>query len=254
MREGIRAALALAAILFPPAAGAEELLVACAVSLAQPAERLAERFDRAHPGSRVRLSFGASSVLAAQIRAGAPLDVFLSADARIVEALAREGRVTPGVEIARNALSVLAVPERVSALRRPEDLLDGSVARIAIPNRSVPLGRYARQWLEARGLARLLQGRVLLTEHARATLAAVDRGHADVAIVYATDARLARRARPAFAIPESEQPHIVYVAAEVAASGGARAAAAFVGFLRSGVARRVLVDAGFAPPDGPAGS
>jgi molybdate transport system substrate-binding protein len=93
-------------------------------------------------------------------------------------------------------------------------------------------------------LARL-EPRIVRTEHARATLAAVDLGHADAAIVYATDARLARSARVAFEIPEAEQPRIVYVAARIA---GGEQAGRFLAFLGGPEARSALRTAGFGPP------
>ena len=80
------------------------------------------------------------------------------------------------------------------------------------------------------------------------TLAAADAGDVDAAIVYATDARLARSARVAFEIASPEQPEIVYEAAL-----GARAhdeARDFFAFLEAGGAARALADAGFSPPPG----
>ena len=74
-------ALALAATLAEPA-GAEELLVAAAVSLREPLAAIARRFEAEHPGARVQLALGASSTLAAQARAGAAFDAFIAADER----------------------------------------------------------------------------------------------------------------------------------------------------------------------------
>jgi molybdate transport system substrate-binding protein len=120
------------------------------------------------------------------------------------------------------------------------------VRRIAIPEHAVPVGRYAREWLGSHKLLEILAPRMLQTEHARATLTAVDLGHADVAIVYATDAALARSARVAFEVPLLEQPHILYVAAPLAESRSLPLARRFVEFLASDSAQRVLGAAGFA--------
>jgi molybdate transport system substrate-binding protein len=86
------------------------------------------------------------------------------------------------------------------------------------------------------------------TEHARATLAAVDAGHADAGIVYATDARMARSARVAFEPPANEQPRIVYVAAPLTSARTPELAAQFVAALAGADAQRMLRAAGFAPP------
>lgn len=228
--------------------GAAELLVGAAVSLRGPMDEIARRFEAREPGVAVRLSFGASSVLASQVRAGAPLDVLVSADERSVEQLASEGRIAPQdrVVLASNRLVVLVAPHLRRRPARPGDLLAQEIRRVAVPDGAVPIGRYARAWLAAQGLLEPLAARLVPTEHARATLAAVDAGHAEAAIVYATDARLARAARPAFEIPDAEQPRIVYAAARLL--GARPGAERLLAFLGGDEARRVLAAAGFGVP------
>jgi molybdate transport system substrate-binding protein len=236
--------------LLASAAAADELLVAAAVSLREPLVEIGRRYDAQHPGERVSLSFGASSVLAAQARAGAPIDVFVSADERIVDRLEAEGLV-PGEDrftLVSNRLVVIAAQGLDFPLAGPEDLARPEVRWIAIAEISVPVGRYARAWLTRRGLLERLEPRIVPTAHARATLAAVDYGHADAAIVYATDARVARSARVAFEIPEAEQPQIVYTAARVRDARRPQAAERFLSHLRSPAAREILRAAGFATP------
>ena len=76
---------------------------------------------------------------------------------------------------------------------------------------------------------------------------------AEGAIVYATDARLARRARTAFEIPATDQPRIRYVGALLEGAREVELARAFLSFLTDGEGRATLAAAGFAPPgDGPA--
>ncbi len=238
-----------AALVLLVAGGLEaELLVGAAVSLREPLLSVAEHFEAAHPDAVLTLSFGASSVLAHQIRAGAPIDVFVSADARLVAPLVTAGLVAPGDPrpIARNRLVVIASAQTGHAIANAADLAGPAVRRIAIPEHAVPVGRYAREWLGTHQLLERLAPRMLQTEHARATLSAVDLGHADVAIVYATDAALARSARVAFEVPLREQPHILYVAAPLAESRSLPLARRFVQFLAGDSAQRVLGAAGFA--------
>jgi len=244
-------ALALVAIVSKPA-GAEDLLVAAAVSLREPLETIARRFESEHAGVRVQLAFGASSTLAAQARAGAPLDVFVAADEESVDSLAAAGLVREGSRrlLAGNQLVVIASRDLRVPLERAADLARPEVRRIALPERAVPLGHYAREWLAGRGLLDTLTPRLVTTEHARATLAAVDAGNADAGIVYATDARVARSARVAFVPPAAEQPRIAYVATLVTRARTPALAERFIAALAGPDARRVLVAAGFAPPPG----
>jgi molybdate transport system substrate-binding protein len=228
---------------------AQSLLVGAAVSLREPITEVAERFETSGDAS-VDLTFGASSVLAIQIRAGAPIDVLVSADADIVDRLEAEGLVDPGgrAVVAYNGLVVMTRSGGDLAIERAEDLLRPEVQRIAVPEYAVPIGRYARDWLSRRDLLTRLEDRIVPTEHARATLAAVDFGHADVAIVYATDARVARSARVAFEVAPAEQPRIEYAAAVVAGSRHPEAAARFLRLLISPDARGLLRAAGFSTP------
>lgn len=239
------AALALLALLAATAAGAEELRVGGAVSLREPLRELARRYGDA---AEVRLAFAASNVLAAQVRAGAPLQLLVSADPQVLDRLEREGLVRERVPFAGNRLVVVVPSDARFVPGRAADLLAPGIRRIAIPEHAVPVGRYARAWLARHGLAEAVEARAVHTEHARATLAAVDRGDADAAIVYASDARLARSARVAFEVPADEQPAILYEAAVLA--GAPEAAHDFAAFLAGETGSRVLRAAGFSPPPG----
>ncbi len=167
----------------------------------------------------VEMIFGASSVLARQLSLGAPMDVLVSADAEIVKDLIRRGRLVPdsAFEFARGRLVLTARKDWKPERSGIEALASSNLARIAIPSAAVPLGRYARDWLAGQGLLEGLRGRIVTTEHARATLSAVDAGHVDLAIVYASDARLAHRAVVLAEIDPSRHPPIRYVAARVVA-------------------------------------
>ena len=111
----------------------------------------------------------------------------------------------------------------------------------------MPAGRYARAWLAARELLAPLQPKIVSADNVRAALALVESGAAAAAIVYATDARIARRARLLFAVPAAEDPGVVYVAAAVRA-GNEQAAAAFLGWLGSAEFLAAATQRGFLPP------
>jgi molybdate transport system substrate-binding protein len=247
------AAVVCLAALSLDASAAEEpglLRVGAAASLREVALACARAFEAEQAGVTVAVSFGATSVLAAQLRAGAPLDVLLSADAEQSDALARDGIVHAPVVLARNRLVVIARPE-LAPFAAAADLAGPAIRRVAVPHAAVPVGRYARQWLAGRGLLEALRGRLVATEHARATLVAVEQGAADAAIVYVTDAALARRARVAWEIPASEQPEIVYAASVTRGARDPERARAFVALLTGEIGRGVFARAGFAPGAAP---
>ena len=221
--EGSASPFFLAAIAATSAA--DELLVAAAVSLREPLEAVAQRFEAARPGTRVQLAFGASSALTAQAKAGAPFDVFLAADEESVDALAAAYLLRAGSRrvFAGNRLVVIASAELKVPIEGAADLSRPEVRRIALAERAVPVGHYAREWLAGRGAAR---GALAAHRHHRARACDAGGGgrrDAEAGIVYATDMKAARSARVAFTPPDPEQPRIVYVAAQLESARCTRA-------------------------------
>lgn len=251
LRGGAGARLCLLGVLLLPAGPgrSEEIVVGAAASLREPLLASGRSFEAAHPGDRATFSFAASSWLAAQIRAGAPVDVFLSADERQVAALERGGWALDATRVvfAANTLALVVSPGAGLQVRAAADLAQSGLRRFALPAAAVPLGHYARAWLEAHGLSAALGSRLVQTADARATLAAVELGQADAALVYASDAALARRARIAYPIPAEEQPSIVYVGVLTPRGAAKPTGRAFLEFLL-GPGRSELEKAGFRPP------
>jgi len=240
MPTGILAALLFLGVAVP--VRSEEILVFAAASLTESLEDLGRSFERA-TGNSVRFAFGASSDLARQIRAGAPADVFFSADAARMDELEREGRVVKHDrrEFLSNSLAVIVPAGSSFRIREPRDLL--SLPRIAVADpAAVPAGIYAKKWLEAEGLWDKLSARVVPTLDVRAALAAVETEAAPAGIVYKTDARVTRRVRVVYEV--SGNPEIVYSLARVSESRK-KAAADFVRFLESREAAAVFERYGF---------
>lgn len=238
-----RLAVALA-LLLCAGARAEEVMVYAAASLAEPLAEIGAAY-RVKTGVTPRFSFGASSDLARQIIAGAPADVFFSADVAQMRRVEQAGLVTPGsgIDLLSNVLVVVVPSGAPATLARPADL--ASVGRLALADpEAVPAGAYARQWLESIGLWRQLAPRVVPLLDVRAALAAAESGNAGAAIVYATDAALSKRVRVAFAVPREEGPKIVYVVAPLSRAKAA-AGRAFTERLRSPESARVFEKHGF---------
>jgi molybdate transport system substrate-binding protein len=226
------------------ASGGEEIVVFAAGSLTDALTEIGRDFERA-TGNRVLFSFGASSTLARQIRAGAPAQVFISADRAQMDELQHSGLVRPAerVDLLSNRLVVVVPAGSALTLRRASDL--AAARRIALADpQAVPAGVYARQWLEKLGLWQSLRERVVPTLDVRAALAAVASEAAEAGVVYRTDAAIGARVRVAFEVPEQEGPRIVYPAALLARSTGS-AARAFFSSLRSAASRAVFTRLGF---------
>lgn len=200
-----------------------------------------------HP--RPVLSFAGSSALARQVQAGAPADLFASADEEWMDALAVKGLLAPGTRavLASNRLVVVA-PAR-SAARLTTRTLAATLAAgplaMADPT-SVPAGRYGRVALQRLGAWAAVEPKVVRAENVRAALALVERGAAPFGIVYRTDARASRLVRVAGVFPATSHPPIRYPVARLARSRHPDADG-FRRFLLSPKGRAIFARRGFTP-------
>jgi molybdate transport system substrate-binding protein len=220
-----------------------EILVFGAASLTESLQDLGKAYET-KTGEKVIFSFGSSSDLARQIQAGAPADVFFSADTARMDALEKAGLVKTGDrrEFLSNSLVVVVPEDSTLKIATAEDLANLPKIALADPA-AVPAGIYAKKWLTSLGLWEKVEPKVVPTLDVRAALAAVESGAIPAAVVYRTDAAVAKSARIAFAVQNG--PEIVYSVAPVAASKNPQAAAAFVAFLAGPEGRAEFTKRGF---------
>jgi molybdate transport system substrate-binding protein len=229
---------------------ARAVLVFAAASLADALDQV-DRAYAARTGVEVKASFAASSLLAKQIEAGAPADVFLSADRESMDYLEQRGLLKPGSrrDLLGNALVLVApVASTVQLKIAPGFDLAGALqgGRLATGDPdSVPVGRYARAALSQLGVWRQVSARLVRAENVRAALEYVARGEAPLGIVYRTDAQAEERVRLVDTFPADTHPPIIYpVALTVQASS---ASESFMASLASDAAREIFSRYGFEP-------
>lgn len=241
--------LTLAASPITPARGAD-LLVFAAASLREALDEQVSRFQ-SDTGAKVVVSYAGSNALAKQIEAGAPADVFLSADVDWVDYLDKRKAIRPSgrIDLLRNRLVLIAPVESRTALRiAPGFDLAGALGagRLAMANHdSVPAGRYGSEALRALRVWSAVEPHIARTENVRAALLLVARGEAPFGIVYATDALAEPKVRIVDTFPENTHAAIVYPVAIVATSRSPYAQR-FVDSLASPVARTIWMRHGFA--------
>jgi molybdate transport system substrate-binding protein len=226
-------------------AHAERVLVFAAASTTDALQEIGRAFSK-EQGHTVEFAFGASSDLARQAVAGAPADVFLSADTAKMDQVEKAGLIQAGtrVELLSNRLVVVVPMDSKLKVASAGDLK--SVKRLALADpAAVPAGIYAKAWLEKAGVWKELEPRVVPSLDVRAALAAVEAGRVDAGVVYATDAALSKRVRAVFSVPEAEGPRIVYPVAALSRGKASAAGAAFTAFLRGDTARRIFERHGF---------
>jgi molybdate transport system substrate-binding protein len=244
-------ALLIAAALLPMHQGPTPIAitVSAAVSLTDVLTAVADEF--AHRGlGTVHFNFAASNVLARQIVDGAPVDVFISADEAQMDVVAAAQLLKDGsrIPLLRNQLAIVVPSDRPRTMRSIRDLADPAFKRIALGDpAAVPAGVYAKQYLEAQGLWKTIESRVVPAGSVRLALAAVESGAADAAIVYRTDARISLHATVVWVVSAADGPRIVYPGAIVKTSKAADEAQRFLDYLRSDAGSRTFERFGFTP-------
>jgi molybdenum ABC transporter molybdate-binding protein len=222
--------------------------VAAAVSLEDVLGQLLADHALRQPAVRVRAVFGASDELAGHVLAGAPTDLFLTADPLQLDRLEAAGLLvaTTRTPLAENALAAIGPAGRDVPVRKPAALVRPEVKRVAIAGPTSPLGGYTRRYLEGLGLYEALLPRALTVDNSRAVLAAVAAGQADVGLIYASDAARAADCRLLFRV-RRPRPAIRYEAAVVARGGQPEQAAQLLAFLTAPAAATRFRRCGFLP-------
>ena len=239
-------ALAMVAAAIVPAR-ADDLVVFGAASLTDALQEIGAAYERS-TGQHVVFNFGASNLLARQIREGAPADLFLSADEEKMDQLARKGLLLEGTRksVLSNTLAVVVPEGSKLRLAGPSDLISPAVRTLVLAEPStVPAGIYAKQYLRSVGLWSKLIDRIVPTENVRGALAAVEAGNADAGIVYRTDAGISREVEVAFEVPAAQGPPISYPFAILQRTRDPDAARKFLAYLVSPPALDVFRKLGF---------
>lgn len=216
------------------------VLVFAAASLSDVMADIAVRYQ-AESGDDVVLSFGGSSLLARQVEAGAPADIFISANMDWVRYLSEREVSDAGIIIAHNRLVVMgrggvAEISSLSELSGEKGIAVGDPAH-------VPAGIYARQALEASGAWAGLEADLRRTGNVRLAVVLAALGAVDYAIGYASDALADDRLAVKYLIPDGLHDPITYVAARVRRDNDA--ADQFLQFLNSAVVREIFDAHGF---------
>ena len=167
-----------------PANSKREIVVAAASDLGPAFEELGRQFEQS-TGTKVTFSFGSTGTLAKQIENGAPVDLFAAANVEFVDQLEREGLLLPDTKAlyARGRITIWTRADSALEIERIEDLARTEVARIAIANpEHAPYGKAAREALEAAGIWKAIEPKLVFGENVRQTMQYAETGNADVAI------------------------------------------------------------------------
>jgi molybdate transport system substrate-binding protein len=203
-------------------------------------------------GTNVTVSYEASSSLARQIEAGAPADVFISADLRWMDYVAERKLIRPDsrTNLLGNRL-VLIAPKDAKldnvAIGPGFDIakLAGDGNTPVADVKAVPAGLYAKAALEKLGAWGAAEPKLAQAENVRATLAFVARGETPLGIVYATDAQIEPKVKIVGSFPDGSYPPVTYPVAAIADAKNKEAATRYLAFLHSTAAKAIFEKYGF---------
>jgi len=227
-----------------------ELVVYAAASTRDALQALEAIYEADHPVDLV-FNYGASGDLSRQIVAAAKADVFLSADEVEMDEVEAAHLVAAGSRriLLSNQLTVIEPEDGTAIFTAPfhvSQLADPKVVRLSLADvETVPVGRYAKAWLEKTGTWKDVSDRVLPGVDARAALAAVESGGAQAGIVYMTDVARSRKARSVYVVPIDQGPRVSFPVAAIAGRPNEKEARAFVLFLASPAVRATFEELGF---------
>ncbi|MGO8919902.1 MAG: molybdate ABC transporter substrate-binding protein [Stellaceae bacterium] len=256
MRRRIRLARLVAVVvaglltaLHARAAAAEELMVLAAATVKNALDQVAVAY-RSGGGTMVQISYGPSPALVKQLEAGAPADLFLSADPDWMDDAAAKGliRKETRVDLLSSRLVLIApAGSAISTDIKPgfplaQLLGDGRLAMC--DPMMMPAGRYGRASLQSLGVWPAVEGHVANANSVRAALAYVSRGEAPLGVVFDTDAAIDPGVRIVGMFPRDSHPPIVYPAAITAASRNPEAPK-LLAFLQSADAKAIFVRLGY---------
>jgi molybdate transport system substrate-binding protein len=249
------AALLVTIVTFALASGAvaaEKITVFGAASLTNALQDIDAAYTK-RTGTAIAESFASSSTLARQIEAGAPAAVFISADTKWMDYLAKKDLIATQAVLLGNALALIAPADAPVSPHSIDSGFDwakllGPNGRLATGDPDhVPAGIYAKDALQHLGAWKSLEPRLARSEDVRGALTLVERGDAPLGIVYVTDARISTKVKIVGVFPAWSHAPIIYPAA-IVKGADTPPVENYYGFLRGAQARIIFARYGFATP------
>ncbi len=231
----------------PVGSQSSTLLVAAAASL-QPALREIHSIGQSIGNYQVKYNFGSSGALQQQIEQGAPIDLFISASSKQMQALQQQNLLVANTQknLLTNRLVLITAKTSTRKLTDFRQLVQPEIQRIAIGEpRSVPVGQYATETFANLGILERVKSKFVLANNVRAVLAAVETGDADAGIVYISDAKSSDRVVVAAIANAILHTPIIYPVAILKSSKSIAAAKKYIAFLQTKPVQEIFKKYGF---------
>jgi molybdate transport system substrate-binding protein len=224
------------------------ILVAAATSLQPALQEITAIYTETNPDRVVKYNFAASGILAQQIQQGAPVDVFIAAADRQMNALQKQGLLASGTAktLLTNQLVLITPKQSRLILTNFQQLTNSNIKRIAIGEpRTVPAGQYATEVFKNLGIWERVKSKLLLGNNVKSVLTTVETGNVDAGIVYITDAKNSPKVKIVATADRNLHSPIRYPIAILKSSKSPTESRNFVDFLNSKSAIAIFEKYGF---------
>lgn len=224
------------------------LTISAAASLKDVLTEANRYFAAANSDIKVVVNYGGSGALEKQIEAGAPVDIFISADTKNVKKLDDKGMIQKDSikDIAGNKLVLVAYANNSFRIRNINDLAKPEVKPIGIGALgSVPAGDYAKEVLTYYHLWDKISSKLVYAKDVTQVLSYVKAGNTMAGFVYLTDARKKTDAIIKQVLPEESHSPILYEGGVVGTSSNTAAAKKYMDFLMGERAQAIFQKLGF---------
>jgi molybdate transport system substrate-binding protein len=225
-----------------------EIIVSAAISLKDSLDEVAHLWAAVNPNVSVKTNYGASGSLEIQIEQGAPVDVFLSAAPKQMNALEAKGLLLEGTrrDLLRNEIVLIVPTDSSLHISSFQDLTRSDVKQVALGEpTAVPAGQYAKEVLTNLGIYNEVNSKAVLAKDVRQVLTYVETGNVDAGIVYTTDALSSSKVTIVARAPDNSHSPVIYPVAAIKSSKNPSAARDFTNFLSGPQARKVFQKYGF---------
>jgi molybdate transport system substrate-binding protein len=218
------------------------ITVFAAASLTDAFAAVGEAFDAANPGVTVEFNFAGSSALREQILAGAPADVFASANTSNMDQVVDAGSAADPAPFVENELQIAVPAGNGAGVTGLDDFAHPDLL-IGLCAEEVPCGEFGREALATAGVTPSIDTN---EPDVRSLLTKIEAGELDAGIVYRTDVLAAGDTVEGIDIPADQNVIATYPIAALTTSGNLEAADAFVAFVLSDEGQAILASYGFA--------
>ncbi len=226
-----------------------EITVASGATFTDSLKKCAELYETKHPDIKIRLSFSSAGVIASQIVAGAPIDIFLSGTEKHANMIMNKGFGIKESErkIISNKIVLITKKELAAEVKNPEDLLKKEIQKIALGNfETTAVGAAGKEVFEFYKIIEDVRKKAVFGETVRQVLDYVAKGEADAGIVSYTDYLTAKeKVTLSFVFPESSHTPVVYPFFILKASQKKGLAEDFVQFLESQESLNIFKNYGY---------